>query len=151
MFSHNHMFTAPRTCLAALAVLLLNTSFNSIAWAEDKPGGYSLQTHIGADGLAIRIPTITQPELLATLNQAYALLSQQRRAARQVVSDRSKGDDAVIAAVMPGGLIYYAIQKQKLNQAKITLSKVKTELNSLDVDAVSLYDPVGAIVIARHP
>jgi len=149
MLSQNHIIT--RSCKAVFAALLVNLCINTLAWAESEPEGYSMQTSFGSDGLAIRLPVISQAELLATLNLAHNLLSKQERQAQQVIDNSSKGKDAVIAAVMPGGLLYYAYQKQKLSHAENTLSEVTTELNRLDVDAVTLYDPVGAIVIARHP
>ena len=151
MFTRSHIFTRPGACLAVLATLVLNTCFNTLAWGDDEPQGYSMHTSFGKDGLAVRLPAISQAELLATLNQAHHLLSKQERQAQQVIDKSSQGKDAVIAAVMPGGLLYYAYKQQKLSDAKNTLTEVASELDGLDVDAVTLYDPAGAIVIARYP
>jgi len=138
-------------CLGMIALLI-----SAPASAELTPHVYTTQVHVGSDGLAIQQPSISQTEILNTLTQAHRLLTAQGQKAKTVVTEHDTGNNIVVAAIMPGGLIYLAYQQNKLKNAQTTLANVENELESLDADAVTLYKPVyppshQPIVIARYP
>jgi len=154
------MKTKPHTKLTQLLPVImigLVTLLTSIqANAEQAEAVFNTQIHIGSDGLAIQQPVISQTEILKTLTQAHLLLSQQGQDAQTIIKENDNRKNMVIAAIMPGGLIYLAYQKNKVANAKTTLTTVNNELANLDKDAVTLYQPVyeptrQPIIIARYP
>jgi len=139
------------TQLVARLFLVLGL-FISTQVAAEQSNIYTTQIHIDSDGLAVQQPTISQTEILNTLTQAHRLLTAQGQEAELVVKENNLGGNMVVAAIMPGGLIYLAYQQSKLTNAKTTLTEVENELEDLDADAVTLYKPVyQPIVVARYP
>ena len=136
----------------AMAGMLMTVQAN----AEQTPDVYNTQVHIDSDGLAIQQPTISQTEILDTLTQAHRLLTQQGQEARTVVKEHNAGNNMVVAAIMPGGLIYLAYQQNKFENAQTELVDIENELEGLDTDAITLYKPVyqparQPILVARYP
>jgi len=126
--------------------------FISTQVAADQYNIYNTQIHIDSDGLAVQQPTISQTEILNTLTQAHRLLTDQGQKAKTVVTEHNTEGNMVVAAIMPGGLIYLAYQQSKLKAAETKLTQVENELEDLDADAVTLYKPVyQPIVVARYP
>jgi len=146
-----HILSLTRLLIAGLFGLL---SVHAIA---GQPANiYKTQVHIDSDGLAIQQPTISQTEILQTLTQAHRLLTAQGQKAKTVVDEHDSGKNMVVAAIMPGGLIYLAYQQSKIDSAQTTLTNVASELEDLDTDAVTLYKPVyntihQPILVARYP
>jgi len=139
------------TRLITRAFLVLSL-FISTQVTADQSNIYSTQIHIDSDGLAVQQPTISQTEILSTLTQAHRLLTAQGQKAKTVVTEHNTEGNMVVAAIMPGGLIYLAYQQSKLKNAQTTLTQVEDELEDLDADAVTLYKPVyQPIVVARYP
>jgi len=150
------LHTKPSRLFLVLMIGLLGLLTNSQASAEEATQVFNTQTHISSDGLAIQQPMISQPDILKTLTQAHKLLSQQGQQAQKIINENDSGKNIVIAAIMPGGLLYLAYQKNKVASAKTTLTEVSNELANLDEDAVTLYQPVyeparQPIVVARYP
>jgi len=145
------------TRFTVVLIALLNLQAISHANAsEANMNVYATQVSIASDGLAIQQPVISQTEILNTLTQAHRLLSEKGQAAKTVVEEHDAGKNMVVAAIMPGGLLYLAYQQSKVNTARETLSHVESELESLDTDAVTLYKPVyrpsnQPIIVARYP
>jgi len=146
-----HIIFLTRLLVAGLLGFL---SFH--AQAEQPSNIFKTQVHIDSDGLAIQQPIISQTEILQTLTQAHRLLSAQGQKAKTVVDEHNAEKNMVVAAIMPGGLIYLAYQQSKMDKAQITLANVANELEDLDADAVTLYKPVyntihQPILVARYP
>lgn len=126
------------------------------ATAEQSTNIYTTQIHIDNDGLAIQQPSISQTEILSTLTQAHRLLSAQEIVAKTIVEEHDAGKNMVVAAIMPGGIIYLAYKQGKFENAKTKLSNIENELTDLDTDAVTLYKQVyqptrQPILVARYP
>ena len=137
-----------------LVIGLLGLLINAHAFAEQNI--YTTQIHIASDGLAIQQPSISQTEILNTLTQAHRLLTAQGVMAKAIVEEHNSGKNMVVAAIMPGGLIYLAYKQGKFENAKTELTQIENELIHLDTDAVTLYKPVyqptrQPILIARYP
>ena len=139
-----------------LFIGLLGLLMSTHVIAEQSDNIYSTQIHIGSDGLAILQPSISQTEILDTLIQAHRLLTAQGVMAKAIVEEHDSGKNMIVAAIMPGGLIYLAYKQGKFENAKTELTQIETELEGLDTDAVTLYKPVyqptrQPILIARYP
>lgn len=83
-------------------------------------------------GLVYSLPVINQKQLASQIQD----LSQQLRHRKADLSQRIEQNhftatDAVIVAVVPGGLLYAAVKKQRTAQAERELSQVVSQLDSL--------------------
>lgn len=142
--------------IAKLLLGLLGILMSVSATAEQTAHIYDTQVHIDRDGLAIQQPSISQTEILNTLTQAHHLLTAQGQQAKTIVAEYDSGSNMLVAAIMPGGLIYLAYQQNKFENAQTTLSRIENELTDLDTDAVALYRNVASttrrpILVARYP
>ena len=84
-------------------------------------------------GLIANIPAYETYQVLSQAqNVRSELKAQKNKSVEEVENTRFKTSDAIIAAIMPGGLIYAAHKKQKHHQAKEELKTVTAQLNGLD-------------------
>jgi len=135
--------------------LLVTFAATTIVAAEEK-AIFNTQISIGNDGLAVQQPVISQTDILKTLTQAHRLLSVKNKQAQTIIAEDTSGKNMIMVAIIPGGLLYLAYQRSKVANAKIMLTNIKSELENLDIDAVSLYQPVykptgQTILVARYP
>lgn len=155
MMQKHSVSSLARLITVLLFIILASFSTTSIVADEALPL-YSTHIHISSDGLAIQQPIISQTEILHTLTQAHRLLSLKSKTAQSILAKESSGNNMILAAIIPGGLIYLAYQRNKIANAKVTLTEVESDLKNLDVDAVTLYQPVyipltQPILVARYP
>jgi len=139
-----------------LFIGLLGLFISTQTIAEQSNDIYSTQIHIDADGLAVLQPSISQTEILNTLTQAHRLLTAKGFMAKAIIDEHDAGNNMIVAAIMPGGLLYLAYKQGKVENAKTELTHIEKELSHLDDDAVTLYKPVyqlaqQPIIIARYP
>ena len=139
-----------------LFIGLLGLFMSTHAIAEQTNDIYSTQIHIDNDGLAVLQPSISQTEILNTLTQAHRLLTAQGFMAKAIIDENDAGKNMIVAAIMPGGLLYLAYKQGKVENAKTELTHIENELSHLDDDAVTLYRQVyqptrQPILVARYP
>jgi hypothetical protein len=66
----------------------------------------------------------------------------------RVEDSRSGAKDALIAAIMPGGLLYAAFRKHSAGQARKELETVSNELEELNHDLLALQVTTGEVLVA---
>ena len=101
-------------------------------FSADKGGWLYLNQ---GNGLTINIPAINTHEVIRKV-QLYCseLYAQKRKCAEDVETSQVKTKDALIAVIMPGGLIYLASKKHRNIQAKEDLENINAQLSSLESD-----------------
>lgn len=101
-------------------------------------------------GLAWQMPApLPAPELLAQVRSLRADLREESEALSTRVEERRFGaKDALIAAIMPGGLLYAAFRKHSADQARKELETVSTELEELNHDLLALQVTTGEVLVA---
>jgi len=103
---------------------------------------FKTEVHMVSGGLSIHLPVVTQSDILNALNQAHVLLSQQKQDTKKIINESNRENNVVIAAIIPGGLLYLAYKRNKLANAKTSLTKINNELTTLNEDTVALYQPI---------
>jgi hypothetical protein len=103
-----------------------------------------------AQGLTVNMPRIDNDVLATRLAELQARLKQDKVSlSKQVEQTRMKGKDTVLAAVLPGGLIYAAYKKTVHSRAVKQYKLVETQLAVIDQDIASFKADNGPIVIAH--
>ena len=101
-------------------------------------------------GLAWQMPDpLPAAELLAQVRSLRSGLREESDAlAARVEESRFGAKDALIAAIMPGGLLYAAFRKHSADQARKELESVSVELEELNHDLLALQVTTGEVLVA---
>ena len=79
-------------------------------------------------------------------------LIQRKQALIQNVADKQlDGKDAVITAIMPGGLLYAGYKKVRYEQAKNELDRVSTDIEEYSGDLVAMQSRAAPVAVAWLP
>ena len=89
----------------------------------------------GDQGLLTELPAPSAKDLVARITGLQAQLRRHKDGLLEAVSESELGaTDALITAIMPGGLVYATIKKHRHGQAKSKLESVATDLAALNRD-----------------
>jgi hypothetical protein len=92
----------------------------------------------GAHGLTVKMPHIDNDVLALRLTELQTRLELDKHSlSERVEQTRMKGKDTVLAAVLPGGLIYAAYKKTSHQRAVKQYERVETQLAEIDQDMAS--------------
>jgi len=119
-----------------LAVLLC---ISSVVHASESEVLFDVRTVINKGGLSIAMPTITSGEIHKSLKQTQRLLNDDNdRLEKFIQSNKTSGGGLFLAAILPGGFMYLAIQQGKVASAEKELTITQKNIIELGYDEVSL-------------
>jgi hypothetical protein len=100
--------------------------------------------------LLINLPAV-DPTLLVEQVETHLVILKQQQQELTAFVDRSKlgTKDAMITAIMPGGLLYAAYKKSKLEQARTELSRITEEMGEMARDLLVFEERTGKLSIAQ--
>jgi hypothetical protein len=120
--------------------------------AAEREGLFELRTVKNHDGLVTAEPSISQQELNKALAESRHLISVRSHKLEEYIEEnRITAKTGIVAAVMPGGLIYLALRKAQLSNANVKLENLQTDMNELQSDILALHEEEGPIRVARFP
>lgn len=91
------------------------------------------------NGLITNLPAMENQELIESVkNLKQSLTDEKEQLATTVQEKKLKPKDAVITALVPGGLLYASYKMVKYRQARSNLAEVSSEIEELTVDMVRL-------------
>jgi hypothetical protein len=132
---------------------LLLASVPVMVQADTTDKGFSLETVQSDDGFLTRQPTISTRQLQDSMadTERY-LVGKTSSLEKSVKNHRKHGNNLVLAAVMPGGLLYLAYHKGQQKVAENELESVQQAQVELqeDVSRLQLDKPV-TIQVAKFP
>lgn len=131
-----------------LAVILCTLAVNVFAsgnlLAEQTHNNESIQTSLGwtesmdRDGFTWHVPSVDTQQLAETITRLHTdLVQEQRQLAGKVEDTRLGASDAVITAIMPGGLLYAGYRKREHGRAKNALASVNAAVDALANDLLA--------------
>ncbi len=102
------------------------------------------------EGFYLHLPEVTYKQLLGLIRTYQASLTQRKEEiTRYLDRNRLDAKDALITAIMPGGLIYAAVRKGKLEQAKTELVQITEDMHELSRDLLIVQAEAGELKIAQ--
>ncbi len=105
-----------------------------------------------ADQFTIQLPAVDREALIEQIVKLRSQFIKHKQALVQMVADKKlDGRDAVITAIMPGGLLYAGYKKARYEQARNELASVSTDIQELSADLLSLQSRSAPTVVARVP
>lgn len=123
---HYQFLTLMLLLLCSSAAIASQTSTNMAPWQEQR------SLHAAAGGLLYSLPSIDRMQLGREVRQLNLQLKvRQQELANLLEQNRFTAGDAVIVAVLPGGLIYAALKRQRSTRAETELLQVTEQLKAL--------------------
>ena len=101
-------------------------------------------------GFSVDLPAVDSNLLVEQVKSLLVLLKQRQQELTEFVDRNKLGTkDAVITAIMPGGLLYAAYKKNKLEQAKTELVRTTEEVAELAHDLLAMQEQTGRLTVAQ--
>jgi hypothetical protein len=101
------------------------------------------------NGLITNVPATEKHELLGSVNELKQSLSSEKEQLSNAVQEKKfSTKDAVITAVVPGGMLYASYRMASYKSAKTDLAKVSSRIEELNTDAAWLAGIEGDTKVA---
>lgn len=126
--------------LTALAILIMTAALHTVHAAP------------APDLDAIALPDVDRASLaddLAALRSQ--LIARKQALVREVASRKPDGGDALITAILPGGLLYAGYRQARYTRAQHELESISADIRELSADLVALQADDTQVFIAQLP
>ena len=101
--------------------------------------------------LAVQLPDVDRGVLIEQLRLLRSQLIQRKQALVQIVADKKlDGSDALITAIMPGGLLYAGYKKVRYEQAKSELARISADIKEYSGDLLVMQSGSVPVLVARQ-
>jgi hypothetical protein len=101
-------------------------------------------------GFYIDLPAVNADPLLGLIRAYRASLTHREEAiTRYLDENRLDGTDVLFAIILPGGLLYAAIRKGDLEQAKVELAEITDDMDELTGDLLAMQAIAGELTVAQ--
>ena len=102
------------------------------------------------EGFYIDLPAVNYRQLIGLIRTYRTYLTDRKKEiARYLEEHRLDGKDVLITAILPGGLLYAAVRKGQLEQAKAELSEVSEDIAELSRDLLAMQAVAGELTVAQ--
>jgi len=102
--------------------------------------------------LAARLPDVDREELVDLVTTLRSRLILRKQELVQAVEDSDfEGSDAILAAILPGGLLYAGFQKARHVQASAELQQVNAEIEQYSSDLLAMQPGPAPVAIVQLP
>ena len=101
-------------------------------------------------GFYIDLPAVNSKQLIGLVRAYRASLTHREQEITQYLEEnRLDAKDMLIAVILPGGLLYAAVRKGKLEQAKVELAETTEDLDELSHDLLAMQAVAGELTVAQ--
>ena len=146
------MKTQKTHALFHILLLSLLCTIAGTATASERADIFELHMSVGSDGLVTNEPQISQQQLNDALIENKYLINVRSNKLKEFIEENQiTTKTGIIAAVMPGGLIYLALRKAGLSDANNKLEILQADLNDLQSDTIALHVEDAPILAAHFP
>ena len=119
------------------------------------PAAHAEQPQVTASNpgqLAIQLPGVDRDELVALVTTLRSQLILRKQELLQAVEDSDlDGSDAILAAILPGGLLYAGFQKARHEQAREELDQVNADIEQYSSDILAMQPGPAPVAIVQLP
>jgi hypothetical protein len=142
------VYVTKTTTRLFLSIAIFSTSFIfQTARAEHTPVPPSITALI-----TVQLPAVDREALIEDVEALRSQLIARKQALAQNIKDRKlDSSDALITALMPGGLLYIGYKKIRYEQAREELARVSAEIEEYSDDLVAMQAMSTKVVVAQLP
>lgn len=113
---------------------------------------HTLHAAPAPDLATIALPDVDRATLAEDVEALRSrLIARKQELARKVAARKPDGGDALITAILPGGLLYAGIRQARYAQAQRELESISADIRELSTDLVALQADDSAVFIAQLP
>ena len=140
------MAKTPYRLLMSIAIICSAFIFHT-AHAEQ-----ALAQVTAPDQFIIQLPVVDHEALIEQVGTLHSQLIQRKQVLVQSVADKKlDGSDAIVAAVLPGGLLYVSYKKARYEQDKNELARISADIKEYSSDLLALESGPEKLVTAQLP
>jgi hypothetical protein len=133
--------------LVALIAVVCFAPLLSPAFAEELPVSRAAPAR-----LAIQLPQVDRDALVEVVGELRTqLILRKQELLQQLADSQLDGGDALITAIMPGGLLYAGYKKVRYENAKSELDRVSEDIDEYSDDILALQSAPLPLAMARLP
>jgi hypothetical protein len=109
------------------------------------------QTYTANDGgFYTALPAVNSNQLITLLrNYQTALVQRGKEITRYLDENQLDVTDALITVIMPGGLVYAAVRKANIEEARDELTEITESMDELARDLLVMQAEAGELTLAR--
>ena len=101
-------------------------------------------------GFYTSLPAVNNKQLVGLIrNYQEALTQREQEITRYLDENRLDTADVLITVVMPGGLIYAAVRKANLEEARAELTEITDDMDELSRDLLAMQAGTGELTLAQ--
>jgi hypothetical protein len=139
-------------CCFCLAALISITTLPAAAFADSAAA--PMTTHradtANAGGFYIDLPAVNYRRLIGLIRTYQNSLTHREDAMTKYLDEHQlDATDALITAILPGGLLYALIRKGNLEQVKAELADISEEIDELAHDLLAMQAEAGELTVAQ--
>lgn len=102
------------------------------------------------DRFAVQLPAVDREELADLVRALRSQLILRKQELVQAVEDSQfEGNDAVLAAILPGGLLYAGYRKMRHENAMDELARVDAAIQEYSSDILAMQSEAGPVAVAQ--
>jgi hypothetical protein len=133
--------------LFSLIAIISSVSLLSPAFAEEPPVSAAAPAKF-----AIQLPQVDRDALVEMVGELRTRLILRKQELLQLVADsQMDGGDALITAIMPGGLLYAGYKKARYENAKSELDRISEDIDEYSDDILALQSAPVPLAMAPLP
>jgi len=140
--------------LAAFAAIMA-TSVSALAETAVNPSVTDAQNRNwtpteNEGGFYTALPAVNNKQLVGLIrNYQEALTQREQEITRYLDENRLDTADVLITVIMPGGLIYAAVRKANLEEARAELTEITDDMDELSRDLLAMQAGTGELTLAQ--
>ncbi|MFC1772437.1 hypothetical protein ACFL3A_03685 [Pseudomonadota bacterium] len=139
----------------AAFVAIMTTSVSALAETAVNPSVTDAQNRNwtpteNEGGFYTSLPAVNNKQLVGLIrNYQEALTQREQEITRYLDENRLDTADVLITVVMPGGLIYAAVRKANLEEARAELTEITDDMDELSRDLLAMQAGTGELTLAQ--
>jgi len=136
-------------------VAIMTTSVSALADTAVNPSATDAQNRNwtpteNEGGFYTSLPAVNNKQLVGLIrNYQEALTQREQEITRYLDENRLDTADVLITVIMPGGLIYAAVRKANLEEARAELTEITGDMDELSRDLLAMQAGTGELTLAQ--
>jgi len=136
-------------------VAIMTTSVSALADTAVNPSATDAQNRNwtpteNEGGFYTSLPAVNNKQLVGLIrNYQEALTQREQEITRYLDENRLDTADVLITVIMPGGLIYAAVRKANLEEARAELTEITDDMDELSRDLLAMQAGTGELTLAQ--
>ena len=101
-------------------------------------------------GFYTALPAVNNKQLIGLLRIYQSALTQREEEITRYLDDNQLDTaDVLITVILPGGLIYAAVRKANIEEAKAELAEISEDMDELSRDLLAMQAEAGELTLAQ--